>query len=169
MLFVVLNSGGPLNETATIALRIAAVVMFVATAVLGMIAVRARRERVGTGSVDEVSHERFGRRYLIVVGVEILVLFAGFQVLRLVDAPSQAGVAWVAVVVGVHFIALSRVWRERSILVPGALLTLFGIAGLVVAGTDSFRWVPVISGVLSGFTLLLCSLYVAARDVQLTS
>jgi hypothetical protein len=39
-------------------------------------------------------------------------------------------------------------------LVPGVAPTVLGIAGFVMAGTSALEWVPFVSGVLSGITLL---------------
>lgn len=103
-----------------------------------------------------------GTGYRWVVVVEFAVLFVGFQVMRLLDAPPEAGVAWVALVVGVHFLALARVWRERSVLVPGVALSALGALGLGLATTSSAEWVPFVSGVLSGAVLLLSSLVITS-------
>ncbi|MEV4377053.1 hypothetical protein [Streptosporangium sp. NPDC049644] len=71
------------------------------------------------------------------------------------ERPEQTNVAWVTFVVGVHFVALAPVWKDWSIAVPGVVLTLLGVAGLVLAATAAVDWVPFVSGVLSGVVLLL--------------
>lgn len=66
---------------------------------------------------------------------------------------------------GVHFIAFMLVWNQRSIGLLGALLTLLGVGGFVLAATPALAWVPVVSGVLSGVTLLTLSLAVVTREL----
>ncbi|MEW9531940.1 hypothetical protein [Microbispora sp. NPDC049125] len=97
----------------------------------------------------------FGRGHWLIVAAEAVLLFGGIALLRSWDAPEQANVAWIAVVVGVHFIVLAPIWKQTSILVPGVILTLLGVAGLVMANTSAVAWVPIVSGVLSGLTLLV--------------
>jgi hypothetical protein len=55
----------------------------------------------GSGVANGLQMGQFGTGYWIIVAAEVMLLFGGLQVLRLLDAPSQTGVAWVAVVVGV--------------------------------------------------------------------
>jgi hypothetical protein len=52
-------------------------------------------------------------------------------------------------------------------LIPGVLLTGYGVVGLIMATTSAVAWVPVVSGVLSGVTLLAGSLLVlgSRRDL----
>ncbi|WP_406314501.1 hypothetical protein OHA77_39585 [Streptosporangium sp. NBC_01639] len=101
------------------------------------------------------TRKMFGRGYWLVVVAEVVLLFGGIAVLRAWDLPEQTNVAWIAVVVGVHFIVLAPIWKQISILVPGVILTLLGVAGLVMAETSAVAWVPIVSGVLSGVTLLV--------------
>lgn len=160
-LFVLINSGPPLGGAVTLALRVLAVVAFVALVAAtvmmsrsGSGAGRQRASDTGTGPAPGLRMGRFGTGYWVVVAAEVTLLFGGLQLLRLLDAPSQTGVAWVAVVVGVHFIVFLWVWKQLSILVPGVLLTCYGLIGLMLASTSAVRWVPIVSGVLSGVTLL---------------
>ncbi|MEZ5219259.1 MAG: hypothetical protein R2715_22360 [Ilumatobacteraceae bacterium] len=102
-----------------------------------------------------------GTGYRWVVVVEFVVLFVGFQVMRLLDAPPEA--EW-------------RGWRsssastssprsglaERSVLAPGVALSGLGALGLGLATTSSAEWVPFVSGVLSGAVLLLTSLTITS-------
>lgn len=69
--------------------------------------------------------------------------------------------------VGLHFIAfrLTGVWRG-SIAIPAALLTLYGTAGIAVIATADADWVPLLSGVASGFTLLIGSIFVTAQEAR---
>jgi hypothetical protein len=85
----------------------------------------------------------------------VTAIVAGLAVLnRVFDAP-EAGVAWIAFVVGVHFIALARVWRAPHITWPGVALAVLGLAGLVMAALGaSDVAIATVSGVGSGIVLL---------------
>lgn len=146
--FVVVNAQSPLNAVTVNLLRVAA--CLAAVSVVVMWAATARKERAVQGS----GRSMFGRGYLIVVAVEVVLLFGGIRVLGALGRPEQANVGWVAFVVGVHFLALAPIWRDWSIAVPGGLLTLLGVAGLVLSSTAAVAWVPIVSGVLSGVVLL---------------
>jgi hypothetical protein len=171
-LFILINSGPPLEPTVTLVLRVLAVLGFVALVVGTVLIGRPSSSPDSRSGVDPepatgLQMDQFGTRYWIVVAAEVVLLFGGFQVLRRLEAPAQTGVAWVAVVVGVHFIAFLWVWKQRSILIPGVLLTGYGVVGLIMATTSAVAWVPVVSGVLSGVTLLAGSLLVlgSRRDL----
>ncbi|TYB56017.1 hypothetical protein FXF51_45205 [Nonomuraea sp. PA05] len=122
----------------------------------------ARTQRDGGGAPRG---GMFGRGYVAVVVVEAIMLFGGLRVLAALEAPEQANVAWVALVVGVHFVVLAPIWKSWDIAVPGAVLTLLGIAGLVLAPTSVAAWVPILSGVLSGIVLLAGTVTVSWRSV----
>jgi hypothetical protein len=83
-----------------------------------------------------------------------VLLVAGLEVLRLASAPTQANVAWIALVVGLHFVGFAFVWKDSSIAVSGTVLFLLGVAGLALTATAAREWVPLVSGVCSGFSLL---------------
>ncbi|WP_410574666.1 hypothetical protein [Amycolatopsis sp. cmx-4-61] len=151
--FVLVNSGAPLPPVLGWVLRALAVVALGAVLFLGL---RAG----GRPTLD--GRPVFGPGYRVVVLGEVVLLVAGFFVLSLLDAPVQANVAWIATVVGLHFAALASAWRTRSILVVGVVLTVLGVAGLALLGTAA-AWVPFVSGVLSGVTLLGGSLYGVRR------
>ncbi|GGQ07325.1 hypothetical protein GCM10010140_41940 [Streptosporangium pseudovulgare] len=147
--FVVVNAGSPLDTVTATLLRVVACAA--AASVMVMWFLTARRER---SAPEEARRNMFSRGYLAVVAAEAILLFGGLRALAALGHPEQANVAWVAFVVGVHFIALAPVWKDRSIAVPGAVLTLLGVAGLVLAATAAVAWVPLVSGVLSGVVLL---------------
>ncbi|MEV0144899.1 MULTISPECIES: hypothetical protein [unclassified Nonomuraea] len=146
--FVVVNAQSPLNALTVNLLRAAA--CLAAASVIGMWFVSARRGPSTAGR----ERNMFSRGYLIVVAAEAILLFGGLRVLAALGVPEQANVAWVALVVGVHFIALAPVWKDWGIAVPGVVLTLLGVAGLVLASTAAVAWVSFVSGVLSGVVLL---------------
>ncbi|WP_026313633.1 hypothetical protein [Actinomadura flavalba] len=156
--FVLLNTGAPLAARAGVAARCGAGLALAVVAVAWVRAARSARTSDGGSARGPM----FGRGYLVVVGVEVVALFGGLAVLRTAGAPEECGVAWVAVVVGAHFLVLARVWREASVLVPGAALTVLGVLGLVLAGTAERAWTPVVSGALSGAVLLAGALWTVA-------
>ena len=151
--FVLVNSGDPLPSALGWVLRALAVLALAAVVVLGV--------RAG-GRPTLEGRPMFGPSYRFIVLGEVVLLFAGFFVLRLLEAPVQANVAWIATVVGLHFVALASAWKTRSILVVGVVLTALGVVGLALLGTAA-EWVPFLSGVLSGVTLLGGSLHGVRR------
>lgn len=152
--FVLVNSGDPVPAALGWGLRALAVLALAAVLFLGL---RAG----GRPTLD--GRPMFGPRYRVVVIGEVVLLVAGFFVLSLLDAPVQANVAWIATVVGLHFVALASAWKTRSILVVGVVLTVLGVVGLGLLGSPALPWVPFVSGVLSGVTLLGGSLYGVRR------
>jgi hypothetical protein len=151
--FVLVNSGDPLPAALGWVLRAVAVLALAAVVVLGV--------RAG-GRPTLEGRPMFGPSYRFIVLGEVVLLFAGFFVLRLLEAPVQANVAWIATVVGLHFVALATAWKTRSILVVGVVLTALGVVGLALLG-NAAEWVPFLSGTLSGLTLLGGSLYGVRR------
>ncbi|MBB5082636.1 hypothetical protein [Nonomuraea endophytica] len=148
--FVVVNAQEPLGGPVVTVLRVLA--CLAAASVVAMWFVAVRRERPAREQAPRPS--MFGKGYLAVVAAEVVLLFGGLRVLAALGVPAQANVAWVAFVVGVHFVALAPVWKDWAIAVPGAVLTVLGVAGLVMAATGGLAWVPFVSGVLSGAVLL---------------
>jgi hypothetical protein len=171
MVFVFVNTQDPLNSTIVIVLRVLAAIALAGIVVMWFLA--ARRVRTGGGNPERIPGPRgespFSRGYWLIVIAEVVLLFGGLALLRPLGVPGQANVAWVAFVVGVHFIALGPVWKDYSIMVPGAILTVLGIIGFVMAATSALAWVPFVSGVLSGITLLLGCAFFARHIMAATS
>lgn len=155
--FVVVNARSPLNDLTVTLLRVTACLG--AALVIAMWFRTARRQRPAA----RTGRSMYGPGYLAVVAAEVVLLFGGLRVLAAWGWPEQGNVAWVAFVVGVHFIALAPVWKDWGIAVPGAVLTLLGGAGLALAFTSAVAWVPLVSGVLSGVALLAGSLIFGRR------
>ena len=147
LVFVLVNAG-ELPSPWPLALRAAGVAALVGF----LLALRTAARRPVTGRSGDVG---FNRGYGIVVAVEVVALLTGLQVLgRVLDAP-EAGVAWVSVVVGLHFNALAVVWRESSLHVLGAAMTACGVTGLVLAAVDAGQpAIATVGGVVPGFLLL---------------
>lgn len=158
--FVVVNAQSPLNSVTVTLLRVAA--CLAAAGVVAMWFVTVRKQR---GAAEGPQRRMYGRGYLIIVAAEAILLFGGIRVLTAWGSPEQANVAWVAFVVGVHFVALAPVWKDWGIAVPGVVLTLLGVAGLALAWTSAVAWVPFVSGVLSGLVLLTGSVTFGWRAV----
>ncbi|MEN3537395.1 hypothetical protein AAH991_19945 [Microbispora sp. ZYX-F-249] len=157
--FVLVNAQSPLPPVAVTLLKAAA--CLAAASVLAMWFVAARRERPAEGP----RRPMFGRGYLIVVAAEVVLLIGGIRVLAMLGRPEETNVAWVALVVGVHFIALAPIWKERGIAALGVLLSVLGAVGLVLASTAAVAWVPFVSGVLSGLVLLTGAVAFGGRAV----
>jgi hypothetical protein len=160
--FVFVNTQSPLNSTIVILLRVLAAITLAGLVVMWFLT--ARRVRTGGGNPESTPGPRgqspFSGGYWLIVIAEGVLLFGGLALLRPLGLPGQANIAWVAFVVGVHFIALGPVWKEKSIMVLGAIITVLGIIGFVMAATSALAWVPFVSGVLSGITLLVgCSIF----------
>jgi len=156
--FVVVNTHSPLPDALSLLLRALGSAALIGTVARGL---RAARHDDGSSLPT-----RYGRRFWLVVAAEVVLLVVGLQVRRLLEAPEAANVAWIACIVGLHVIAFRWVWQTPSIAVPGALLTLLGAAGLVLSATPAVAWVPLISGVGSGFVLLAACLVAVGAQAQ---
>ncbi len=164
MVFVLANARTPLGPTAATIFRIVAIV-----AIVGFIALLLARRRALSGprpAPAAADVNLFGRNYWLIVAAELALLAAGLAALSAFGAPRQTYVAWIALIVGLHFIAFryADVWRGSSA-GPAALLVVLGLAGLGSAATSHARWIPLVSGVLSGLILLGGSLSVAFREL----
>ncbi|GLZ49603.1 hypothetical protein Acsp06_57880 [Actinomycetospora sp. NBRC 106375] len=134
------------------ALRIAAVVAAVALAV-GAVVVFRRAARSATGAGQ--GRTRWGRGYWLVVAGEVVALAAGLWLINgVLDRPDLA-VVWVALVVGVHFVVLGRVWRFGRFVALGAVMSALAVLAAVAAVlTGSVLLVQLLAGVGSGAALL---------------
>lgn len=166
LVFVLVNAGPPLASTLADLLRVGAALAFVAMAVM-LVALR-RRAGDGRAPSQHAASDRqlFRRRYWLIVGIEAALLLAGRAVIVGLHAPQQSFVAWIAFVVGVHFLAFAAfgVW-DAGVRVTGWILAGLGLIGLALSATPAAPWVPTISGVLSGVALLGGTLSWIARDL----
>lgn len=160
LVFVFANAHSPLDAAASVTLRILAATILIALVALGVFVRHSSHDRDAPERRDVKQQESswFGRGFWLIVAGEFVLFQAGFQLLRVSGSPPESRVAWIAVVVGVHFVAFARLWREPSLALLGAILTVLGIAGLAMSSTSAVDWAPFVSGVVSGFVLLTGSL-----------
>ncbi|MGW9171120.1 hypothetical protein [Streptomyces decoyicus] len=165
-IFVVANAHDPLNPAVGIALRVLAVLTFAGLLALALRA--GRHSRPAETDAEAPQADWFRGKFAFVVGAEVVLLIGGNLALRAAGAPQETAVAWIALIVGLHFVALMAVWKRRSIAVPGVALTALGVIGLGMAATSAVAWVPFVSGVLSGVALLGGCAYAIAHTYRAT-
>ncbi|AIJ24227.1 hypothetical protein AMETH_4135 [Amycolatopsis methanolica 239] len=145
LVFVLVNSGG-LTAPWPLVLRIAAAVVAVA---LFVVLARRGKPEGGAGTAFFDRH-----RFQLIVAAEVVALFAGLFVINGVLGHGEVGVAWIAVVVGVHFVAMGMAFRLARFVTLGVAMTVLGVAGFVLAAVGaSAEVIGLVSGVLSGFAL----------------
>lgn len=166
--FVVVNAGSPLGAVESTVLRVVACLGAAGVLAMWVLAVRRGGPRARPTSAGGRG-AMFSPKYAVVVVAEVVLLFGGLRALGALGWPEQGNVAWVAFVVGAHFVALAPIWRDWSIGVTGAVLTVLGGAGLVMAGVGAVTWVPFVSGVLSGAVLLGAALTYGWRGTVRTA
>lgn len=157
--FVLVNASG-LPTGVAILLRVLAVVAFTVV-LLGFL--RTSRELRAAAQPAPVGFTRF---YWMVVALEAIALFGGLTLLRPIEPAAALG--WIALVVGVHFLPLARLWPEgrTQLLWIAGIMTALGVLGLVLAfSVHDAVLVAVVSGVGSGVVLLGWSLVQAFRTL----
>lgn len=103
------------------------------------------------------------RSFLIVVIIEVVVIALGFLLADRIDRP-ELGVVWCAMVVGLHFVPLAKIFRAPTLGVFGVLIaiwgafcwTLFRSDALVIAttlGTGILLWATAVSSLLRARTM----------------
>lgn len=148
LVFIEVNSGG-LPGSWPLVVRVAGGVVG-AVLLAGVVWVARKGEVKG-----EVPEGGFvGRRYWNIVGVEGIALFGGLMVINGALKQPEFAVPWIALVVGVHFIVLGKVWRIDVHVWLGIVQTVLGLVGFVlVAAGASLATVNLVAGVLSGVAL----------------
>lgn len=166
--FVLANASTALGGQAALVFRIFAIAGMVA---LYLAAGRTRRQArmpqpQASPPPGEDGVNLFGRRYWLIVAAEAALLGLGIGLLRAFGTPQPTNVAWISLIVGLHFIAFrfAGIW-EYAISRSAVVLVGLGLAGLALAASSEPGWTSFISGVLSGFVLLIGSLYVISRDL----
>jgi hypothetical protein len=115
---------------------------------------RARRTAPPRTGSERSSRPRFGRGYWAVVAAEVVALLAGLFVINNVIGAHKLSVAWIVLIVGIHFFGLGVVWKAAVFHVLGSVLTLLGVAGCVIYAVGGAAWlVALVSGVAAGLVL----------------
>jgi len=158
LVYVLVNAGKLPDVPATV-LRIAAILAFVAVYL-------AIRKVPADEDDDEPAGPGFGRRYWLIVIAEIAAIFIGLAVIAGPVHHEQASVAWISLVVGLHFFALARLWEQPAFHVLGGLLTGCGLVGLVLALAGAGDAVVAsVGGIIPGVVLLGAG-WLGARATQ---
>jgi len=157
LVFVVVNADSPLGSSAATLLRVLGIVIFIALIGSVTAARRLGRSKGVEGNIEADLVKK--RAYWLTMGSEVALIVVGRLVIGALNAPQEANVAWMAFVVGLHFFGFIVLagWPRR-LAVPLLPLALFGLVGLAMSTTPAVAWVPLVSGVLSGFTLLAATL-----------
>ncbi len=147
LVYVVVNAGS-LPSTVAAALRVLAIAAFAGLVI-------ATRRAVVEPKSDQSQGMAFSRPFWVVAAFESATIVGGWAVVSLALHAPHAVVAWVSVVVGVHFFALARVWRQSFYVWLGGAITACGVAGLVatMAGASDAA-IAVVGGIVPGALLL---------------
>ncbi len=159
LVFILINAGELPSGIAT-TVRVLGLVAFLG--LLGMLFAGGRPS--GKTTPGPPDRPMFGRRFWLVVAVEVIVGWAGVLIInRVLDHP-EAGVAWIALIVGLHFLALAVVWDQPSVRWLGMAITIAGAAGLLLAALGaSDAVIATVAGIGAG-TLLLGGSWWAVLD-----
>lgn len=99
-----------------------------------------------------MADDRVRRRYNVIVGIEFGLIFVGAAILGQVAEDFIS--AWIALVVGVHFVPLARAFGERLLELAGWAITAVAVvAGVVAATTDHNS--STVAGTGAGLLLLV--------------
>lgn len=160
LIYVEANAGA-LPGPAAVLVRIVGAMAFVG--VMGLL-VTGRRPGPSTRAP---AREGFGRGYWLVIGVEVVAIVAGSALLSGPFGLPHAVVAWISVVVGVHFFALAAIWRMPFFRRLGAAIALSGMAGLLAAGAGASNAViATLGAVVPGALLLTAGFWGAAHSAK---
>ena len=97
----------------------------------------------------------FSRAYWLIVAAEVVAGVGGLIVLNDGLGIHEASIAWISVVVGVHFFGFYVIWRLPVMIWIGTAMTLCGVVGLTAAGMDrSAALIAVVAGIVPGAVLL---------------
>jgi hypothetical protein len=165
LVFIEVN-GAHLPGPAVGVTRVAGAV--IAVVLIALIAAASRTSRTGSPPGERAG--LFGRGYWITVMLEAAALVAGLTVINTVLHHSQVAVAWVALVVGIHFFGLAHAWRLPRFTALGAVMALLGIAGFVLdAAGGTHALIALVSGIGSGlalFIMVAAALWADTRKVM---
>ncbi|MEV0586942.1 hypothetical protein [Nonomuraea sp. NPDC050310] len=150
LVFVLVNAGEPLPFWLATALQILAIVGYLAMFVLGQLGLKKH----GRPEADPAGRQSYGKGFWITVVIEFALIFGGLYARAQTDLPPETNVAWIALVVGLHFVVFWKIGWDFVIAIPGFILTALGLIGLVMVFTPALAWTPIVSGVLAGVVLL---------------
>ena len=158
-LVYVLVNAGDLPSAAVLPVRVLGGLAF-----LGVLVAMARHAR---DHAPAAPRPGTGRRYGLLVAAEVAAILLGLSVLdRVLDIP-HAGVAWVSVVVGLHFVPLGAIFEVPFFRRLGVAVALCGAGALALAATGAAEGpVSALGGVLPGALLLAGSWWGAVRDLR---
>jgi hypothetical protein len=121
---------------------VAALLVAIAGAVVGF---------TSPASTAAINSREAGRRFGIIVGVEFGLAGLGAALLGALGQPDYIPV-WVCAVVGVHFLPLAPLLRDRNLVPLGILVTATAVVALVVGLTTDVA-PSTITGVGAGLSL----------------
>ncbi|MFI5954792.1 hypothetical protein [Cryptosporangium sp. NPDC051539] len=107
-------------------LLVVGVVLSVVVAIAGI--VLAVRSPSGSSPMAD---PRTRTRYFVTVGIEVALIWAGSALLGATGHDEYVA-AWIAFVVGVHFVPLGRFFAERELQLSGVLITIVAVVAAVV-------------------------------------
>lgn len=157
VVFIVRNGGllgGPAQLIASVLAAIAVTVVLIA-----FIATIRRGERPPARDLPR-SHVAFW----VIVALEVVLLFGGLALLNVIEPAANVG--WIALIVGLHFLAFTLWWipGQRELVVIGAIMVALGVAGLAIAfSTHDVALVEFVSGFWSGVVLVATAAATAVR------
>lgn len=138
--------------------------------VAGIVAVVATIGLVAASRMAEPTQLRgpaFDRRYWLIVAGEIVVGLAGLVVINAVLGAHAVSVAWISLVVGIHFFGLYATWRLPIMIWVGAAITLCGAAGLVAGAMNQpIALISTVAGLLPGAVLLAAGWWSVATHAR---
>ena len=95
------------------------------------------------------------RKYGVTVAIEFALIFIAYFVLTN-DSLSWAIIPAVSLIVGLHFFPLARIFRQRSMLIVGAIITFWTVAILFTfPDTAQYQWF--VTGIGAGLVLFVAT------------
>lgn len=154
---ILANAGVVVAAPASVVLRALGV-----TAFAGLL---LRMRRPGpTPPGRAVARMAFGRGYWLIVAAEVAAIAIGNAALSGPLGAPHASVAWISVVVGVHFLGLAALWQARFLIGLGIAIAVCGAIGLLAAAAGSSAAVIAAVGGLCPGGLLLGTAYWGSAD-----
>jgi hypothetical protein len=129
---------------------------------LSLVVAARRQSAQQADGTDEPLPPETRRRFVQVNAVQWFLIVAAAVGCSAAGVP-ELTMPLVAVVVGLHFLPLARVFGESRLVVPGLVLTALGVAGLLAWAADASRGtVYTLVGVGAALTLWSTALWSVA-------